>query len=204
MERLQEWSQGLCTPMLWLEGPTVDLDDFENPLTGAAAKFVQLAEVNHFTVVSYFCKLRRQSPGQGEPEEQAAISLLYAILRQMIEALPPRLETMLDFSEQRFLDLDGTLGTWSQAIALLRDTLSMVSGIVFCVIDGLHWLDSRSTDRPLAQLLQVLRKDSMRVLFTTSGRSGCLLGDLSRSDIHTLQDMSPHRAARDYNWSLSL
>lgn len=99
-----------------------------------------------------------------------------------------------------FLELDGTLETWSQAIALFRDVLRTLSGIVFCVIDGLHWLDARSTDIPLAQLVHVLRKDGLRVVFTTSGRSGCLLDEAQREETHSMQDMSPQRAAQDLNW----
>lgn len=201
--RLEEWCQGLCAPLPWLEGPALEMDDFENPLTGAAAKFIRLAEMHNLTVVSYFCELPRHGPYQGGPEEKAAISLLYALLRQMIEAMPARLETTVDLSERRFTELDGTLETWSKATALLHDVLSTVSGVVFCIIDGLHWLDARITDIPLAELLQVLRKDNLRVLFTTSGRSGCLLEDMGRDEIHSLQHSSPH-AARDINWGLSL
>lgn len=202
VERIQEWSLGRSAPLLWLEGPALHLDDLENALTGVAAKFVRLAEVHDLTVLSYFCELprRRSKLGQVSPEDTAAVSLLYALLRQMIEVMPPRMETAIDFSERRFLELDGTLNTWSQAIALFRDVLGTVPGIVFCVIDGLHWLDAKSTDVPLTQLLHVLRKDGVRVLFTTSGRSGCLLDEVLREETHSMHDMSPQRAALDLNW----
>ncbi|KAJ4410999.1 hypothetical protein N0V82_009103 [Gnomoniopsis sp. IMI 355080] len=201
--RIQEWSQGLGSRLLWLEGPVLELDEFENPLTGFASKFIHLAENYHLSVVSYFCELPRHVTEKHGPEQSAAISLLYALLRQMIENLPPCLETTVDFSEERFSGLDGTMKTWSEATALFRDVLSVVSGTVFCVIDGLHWLDSRSTDAPLADLLQVLRNDHLRILFTTTGRSGCLLEDLGREETCSLQDFHLSHSNQDLEWELA-
>lgn len=198
--RLQEWSQGHGSPLLWLEGPVLELDDLENPFTGIAAKFIRLAEIHNLTVISHFCELPRRTTGKHGPEETAAISLLYAILRQLIEVLPPCLETTIDFSEDRFARLDGTMDTWSEATACLRDLSSVMSRVVFCVIDGLHWLDSRRTEMPLVELLRIFRTEGLRVLFTTSGRSGCLLDDLEREEICSLQDLSPGRFGQDLEW----
>ena len=46
----------------------------------------------------------------------------------------------------------------------------MMSGPVYYVIDGLHWLDDRSTDGFLEAFVKVLHQ-KFRALFTTSGRS---------------------------------
>lgn len=202
--RLEEWSQGLGPARLWLEGPVLACDDVENPVTGAAAKFIRLAEIHRLTVVSYFCEVprSRSGSGQSDPEMTGAIGLLYALLRQMVEVLSPRLDTTIDLSEDRFTALDGTPDTWAQATALLRDVVSVVSGTVFCVIDGLHWLDSTSTDVPLAELLHVLRKDNLRVLVTTSGRCGCLLEEFEREETCSLQHSSPYRTAQGLYWGL--
>lgn len=180
--RLSEWSQGLCPPILWLEGPTLEVDDFENPLTSIAAKLVSTVAAHNLPAISYFCELPRTGEDRNTPEADGSISLLYALLRQFIETLPPRLETTIDFSEERFARLDGSLNTWTEAIELLGDLLSVLSGVVFCVIDGLHWLDDPGTDAPLAQLITALRHERLRVLFTTCGRSGCLLENLERDE----------------------
>lgn len=190
---LSEWSQGLRAPMLWFEGPASEVDDLENPLTSMAAKFVDMVAAHQLNVISYFCEIPRSTRGRDTPEAQGAISLLYALLRQLVEALPPRVETTVDLSESRFAELNGSLETWVEAIELFGDLLSVSSGLVFCVIDGLHWLDGAGTDEPLAQLLRALRNDRLRVFFTTCGRSGCLLEHLERDETLVVGDLSALR-----------
>lgn len=188
--RLSDWSQGLYPPMLWFEGPMYGVDDFENPLTSMAARFVGMVAAQQIKVVSYFCEVPRASRGHDTPEAEGAISLLYALLRQLVETLPPRLDTSVDLSEKRFARLDGSMNTWTGAIKILEDLLRVLSGVVFCVIDGLQWLDDKGTDAPLAQLVTALRHDRLRVLLTTSGRSGCLLEHLERDEILVLDDLA--------------
>lgn len=188
--RLSEWSQGQHPPLLWFAGPALQVDDFENPLTSIAAKFVGMVAAHQLNVISYFCEVPRTTRGPHTPETEGAISLLYAILRQLVETLPPRLETTADLSESRFAKLDGSMNTWTEAIELLRDLLSVLSGIVFCVIDGIHWLDDEGTDAPLAQLVTELRHDRLRVFFTTCGRSGCLLDHLDRDETFIVDDLA--------------
>lgn len=175
------------------------MDDFENPLSSMAARFVGMVEAHELNVISYFCEIPRTSQRRDTPEAEGATSLLYALLRQLVEILPPRLDTTVDFSESRFAKLDGSLKTWSEAIELLGDLLSALKGIVFCVIDGLHWLDGEGTDAPLAQLLTALRHDRLRVFFTTCGRSGCLLEHLERDEILILDQLdTPRDSAYDF------
>lgn len=188
--RLSEWSQGLAPPMLWLEGLTLEMDDFENPLTSIAAKVVAMVTAHQLNTISYFCEVPRTSRGIDTPEAEGVINLLYALLRQMVEMLPPRLDTTVDLSRERFEMLDGSLSTWKEAIELFRDLVSVLSGVVFCVVDGLHWLDGEATDACLAQLLTTLRQHKLRVLFTTSGRSGCLLDHLERDEILIADDLA--------------
>lgn len=181
--------------MLWFVGPTLEVDGFENPLTSIAAKFVGMVAAHRLDVISYFCEVPRASAGHDTPEAEGAISLLYALLRQLVEKLPPRLDTAFDLSEVRFAKLDGSMNTWTEAIQLLWDLLSVLSGVVFCVIDGFHWLDGEGTDAPLAQLLTALRHDRLRVFFTTCGRSGCLLEYLERDEIFIMGGLTMLRDA---------
>jgi len=121
------------------------------------------------------------------------IALLYSLLRQMIELLLPRFETTTDLSEQRFRGLDGSMDSWQDALSVFQDLLSLMPSTVFCVVDGIHWLDDRSTDTPLRELIDALRADKLRLLLTTSGRSGCLLEGLASAE--TLQIDSLGRGA---------
>lgn len=71
---------------------------------------------------------------------------------------------------------------------VFRDLLSLTPGTVYCVIDGSHWLDDKATDLPLAQLMECLRSGRLKVLFTTSGRSGCLLKSLGPAATFSVGD----------------
>lgn len=158
------------------------MDNIENPLTNLAAKFIDLAEMNSLPVISYFCEIQRVVPENATRESKGAISLLYALIRQMVELLLPRFETTVDLSEERFLSLDGSLDGWTEALRMLRDLMKLKPGIVYCVIEGFHWLDDKTTDLPLAELVKCLRGGELKVLFTTSGRSGCLLEHLDGAE----------------------
>ncbi|KAF0322178.1 phytanoyl- dioxygenase family protein [Colletotrichum asianum] len=184
-----DWVRAPAPNLLWLEGPPVDGDDFENPVTMMAATVIALAEKAKLPVISYFCELRRGEKlrdGNDTMEAQAMLSLVYALIRQLIELLPPLLDTSIDFSERRFTALDGSLGTWSQATSVLFDLGGLMPGPVLCIIDGLHWLTDRGTDNYLSDLLKILRGDKWKVLLFTTGRSVVLQDELSRSEISTI------------------
>ncbi|KUI67665.1 hypothetical protein VM1G_03036 [Cytospora mali] len=188
--QLSEWAQGPHRSILWLDGPSTEMDDTENPLTSLAAKFIDLVGMNSLPVLSYFCEIPQTVDNDVTREVKGTISLLYALLRQMVELLLPRLETTVDLSEERFLSLDGTMGTWSKALAVFRDLTTLSPGTIYCVIDGFHWLDDKTTDLALAQLVECLRGGRLKVLFTTSGRSGCLLENLEPEEIFVVNDIN--------------
>lgn len=180
---------------MWLEGPAIEVDDTENPLTSLAAKFIDLVVMNKLPVISYFCEIPQTVDSNVTREAKGTVSLLYALLRQVVELLLPRLETALDLSEERFLGLDGTLDTWPEALGVFRDlVMSLAPGTVYCVVDGLHWLDDKTTDLALAQLVECLRGGTLKVLFTTSGRSGCLLECLEPGETFVVGEPDPDDA----------
>ncbi|KAF4879709.1 hypothetical protein CGCSCA1_v001046 [Colletotrichum siamense] len=184
-----DWARAPAPNILWLEGPSIDGDDSENPVTMMAETIITLAERTKLPVVSYFCELRRGErlrDGNDTMEAQAMLSLVQALIRQLIELLPPLLDTSIDLSERRFKALDGSLGTWSQATSILTDLGGLMPGPVLCIIDGFHWLTDRGTDNYLSDLLKILRGDKWKVLLFTTGRSVVLQDELSRSEISTI------------------
>lgn len=186
---ISDWARTPAPNLLWLEGPPVEGDDVENTVTMMAATVIALAEKTKLPVISYFCELRRGEKlrdGNDTMEAQAMLSLIYALIRQLIELLPPLLDTSIDLSERRFKALDGSLGTWSQATSILADLGGLMPGPVLCIIDGLHWLTDRGTDNYLSDLLKILRGDKWKVLLFTTGRSVVLQDELSRSEISTI------------------
>ncbi|KAI8627667.1 hypothetical protein F5Y19DRAFT_440740 [Xylariaceae sp. FL1651] len=179
--RLSEWMKNQSSRFLWLEGPPTHADDFENPLTVLANCVIELAEQAHVPVISYCCELRRGErlrAGNVSREAQASVSLVFALIRQMIELLSPKFETVTDLSEARFRLLDGSILNWRGMIQVARDVLQLMPDTLLCIIDGFHWLDDRGTTGYLEELVQAMRGTKLRVLFTTTGRSGCLLKQL--------------------------
>lgn len=182
--RLGEWAIGETSRILWLDGPGILADDFENPLTMLAAKFTDLADSSGVHIMSYFCELRRGEKlrASNTRETQAFIALLSALIRQEIELVLPKFETTLDMSESRFERVDGTSTCVEDALGLFSDLLDLIPDTTYIVVDGFHWLDDRSTNAYLRDFLDVLRHRKLYVLFTTTGRSGCLQEKLLREE----------------------
>jgi hypothetical protein len=194
ISRLSEWSEAASSaPTLWISGPTTEVSDFDNYLSRLAAKFTLLADQSDVPLVSYFCQIiwREQCRGTNTRESQAMIAMLYALLWQLAELLPQSLETNADLSESRFQRLDGTVETWEDALLVLRDLMTLIPKLILCVLDGVHLLDDRSTNRYLKKMFQVLLGGKLKVLFTTTGRSAGLSEAVSISDTLEVQSLRP-------------
>ncbi|KAI0858864.1 hypothetical protein F4860DRAFT_526744 [Xylaria cubensis] len=163
--------------IVWIEGPQIDADDIANPLSSFANGIIRAAEEAQIPTISYCCEVRRDEPlrtGNESREAQATINLICALIRQMIELLPPAFRAGVDLSEGRLRGLDGCILSWSESVRVFRDLIPLMPKKVYYIIDGLHWLDDRSTDRCLEELIQVMRDAKLIALFSTTGRSACL------------------------------
>lgn len=191
LQRLADWTanQRTTSAMLWLDGPPTDADDLENPLSVIASHFIDLASRANLPLLSYFCELRRGErlrAGNSSAEKQSLLALVYSLIRQSIENLLPVFNTDLDLSQRRFTMIDGTTSSWNEALSVFRDLLSLMPDQVFCVIDGLHWVDQRDTTVLIHDLMGVLRHEKLKVLWTTTGRAPTLLEELDVSEIYEI------------------
>ncbi|KAI1750559.1 hypothetical protein F4782DRAFT_509432 [Xylaria castorea] len=201
VRRLSDWMKDPTSLLLWLEGPRIDADDIDNPISVLANRVIQLAEQAQVPTISYCCELRRGEPikaGNDSREAQASVSLICALIRQMIELLLPAFRAGVDLSEGRFRVLDGCILSWSESVRVFRDILPLMPDTMLCVIDGLHWLDDRSTDRCLEELIKAMRGTKLRVLFTTTGRSACLREQLYTDEIYHVETID----LKETHWSL--
>jgi hypothetical protein len=193
IDRLANWTRpgrqagtANSSRTLWFRGPSISVDGFDNPQTTLSYGIVELASRVRVPLLSHFCELPRKHrlrAGVPNLETQALISLTYSLIRQVVEQLLPQFETAISLSPERFRQLDGTLASLGEAVVLLGEMLPLMGDVVLCIIDGLHWLDDRTTDSMLQRLINIfVEHDNIRVLFTTSGRSGCLLDALTQED----------------------
>lgn len=190
---------------LWLRAhETISSHDQANPMSMIAAKLlntvakVRLSSGETLYFVSYFCRIRRQeSLREGNPTKQAqeTVALAYAILAQLLEiirrvsASSPglKLGDGLGISPEDILVLDGSMNTWEQAMELLEKATKAIPAGTLCVIDALHSLSLRETEKQLQQLAVILRSSQMKVLFTTSGRCTALTKEVARGEIKTVE-----------------
>jgi hypothetical protein len=201
LQRLSDWTAGTVPSIFWIDGPPLDADDLENSVTLLAATFINMAAQSGLPVLSYFCELRRgeQIRESESPQSQATISLLYALVRQMVELLLPVFETDVDLSRQRFSRLDGSTPSWPEALGLFTELVALMPDKVFCVVDGAHWLDERSTEILLADLVQTLRESGFKVLVTTSGRSPSLRQAVADEEALALELFDFADGSADFN-----
>ncbi|KAK0753084.1 hypothetical protein B0T18DRAFT_483923 [Schizothecium vesticola] len=201
LQRLSDRTAGTTPSILWIDGPPLDADDLDNSVTLLAATFINMAAQSGLPVLSYFCELRRgeQIRESESPQSQATISLVYALVRQMVELLLPVFENDVDLSRQRFSRLDGSTHSWPDALELFTELVALMPDKVFCVIDGAHWLDERSTEGLLADLVQTLRESGFKVLVTTSGRSPFLRQAVADEEALTLELFDFAEGSADFN-----
>ncbi|KAL9594655.1 MAG: hypothetical protein Q9219_006916 [cf. Caloplaca sp. 3 TL-2023] len=205
---LQEWTKSKSSQILNVVGSS---QAEELSATAPIASYcIDLAGRSGIPVISYFCELpRRRTPlAEGmTPEMAALISLIYALIRQLVDLLPYATTNRRDqLSRESFERLNGSCESVDDALKVLGQLLDQSPPISLCIIDGLELLDDRSTQRHLALLLNILRGNKkierakvaepapmLKVLFTTSGRSRCLLDGLSRSELVFAENSSATR-----------
>ncbi|OQO11119.1 hypothetical protein B0A48_05374 [Cryoendolithus antarcticus] len=208
--RLQNFITDADEKLLGIAGPPHLDQEGMSTMTKVAVSFVDFAEKTRLPVVSYFCQLpegsERQS-GMGR-EVQELISLVYSLIRQLIQWLPLRPQDPINLSIANLEQLDGTDGSLNLALDIVRNLMAEIDTILFVVIDGLQWLDDHDTDKPLTRFIETLLNISepenrIKVLLTTTGKSRALL-DVLPDEQYLLADEGGARrrglAGRPLDW----
>jgi hypothetical protein len=155
------------------------------PMNILASMCVDFATNANLPAISYFCSLPQTGllRAGNMREVQALVSLIYALIRQLIELLPIQFSSAFDFTQERLSLLEGTLKSWSDAIGLLQDLVHTVPKPLFCIVGDFQILDDWSTESLVGDLMKVLRysdskevkREKFKVLITTTGRSKVLI-----------------------------
>ena len=172
--RMRDWNAAKVSQALWIHGPFQASIPSRYTLLSAYA--VRIARQASVPIITHFCSL-----GVGP---LGLTNMLYSLTLQVIDLLPSTFNSKSDFSAARFEHLDGTRDSLPAAISLFHDLIGVGPPILFCIIDGLQFLETKENKALLTDFVEVLHSagrsiDSeaqqvVKTLFTTDGFSDAL------------------------------
>ena len=177
VSKLRQWSGALSSQLLWIVGPPENI--LPSSVSFAALSIISTASKLDIPLLSHFCALPFYKPdGYPQPREQIAlIGITYSLIRQLIQQMPPEIDTGIYLSISKLQKLNGNMDSWHESLKLLKDLLDYFPmPILLCVIDGLGRLDFKQGSKLCTQLLEILASECsapgarFKLLLTTSGK----------------------------------
>jgi len=89
----------------------------------------------------------------------------------MLELLPLGSQSQMDLSKSPFSWLDGTVKAWKAVVVVFHYPVGTLPHAIICVVGVLHWLGDESTDEGLKHVINIVRNEKLKALFTTTARS---------------------------------
>jgi hypothetical protein len=162
---VHKWITTRDSKILWVEGPAYG--PFDDALSGLGLRVCALAEKTVYPCVSFFARMKY--PFQNEDmsaQEAVLIAVLYSLISQLIDILPPTFDANPALSEEEFGKLDGTRQSAHAALGILRALLGALPS-------GFDLVDSRDNLDTLAEMITILRdqppEKRIKVLFVSKG-----------------------------------
>ncbi|KAL4975840.1 hypothetical protein BDW66DRAFT_136454 [Aspergillus desertorum] len=203
LEALKQWSTGTYSQILAV-GSLPD-STCASPFALLSACYANLARNANSPVIAYSCSLPSSAKGGMTLFQQGLIALVYSLIRQLLEYLPPVVNGSSTHTvrPENFAHLDGTLASWQEVLSLIDTLLYYAPPLLICVVDGLDRLQDPSTDSYIRSLVRIFlshtRQSSgstprqqnvlLKVLFTVAGRLESLVETLSENPL-TLSESS--------------
>lgn len=171
-QRLKQLLHEANTTCLWVEGPSDTSIPSQNTL--AAVYVTAAAENSGFQVISHLCALELRQ--KWTAQERLSL-LLQSMIAQAIRFVPEKFSSDRGLSPARLSACFAPEASVSELLAVMEDMLSVISGDVLCVIDGVQALEQRSDRTHTECLLHVFRtlcsngrgSQSHKLLVTTDG-----------------------------------
>ena len=199
LARLRDWISSEESEILWVAGP--EHYCYPSKMSAVAATMVALFTEEKPTAVFHFCDLPLPWTVQGgeSREEIGLMSMVYSMIQQLIDHVPPRFDSSKDLGLKRFTPLDGNVSTLDGALELLRDLIPLCLPYLVIIIDGIEQLDDWKGQHGCKEFVKTLRQCKplkprddepqrvYKVLFTTAGKRGALMETLDSKEI-LLQD----------------
>jgi hypothetical protein len=158
--KLQEWVSSPTSAFLWISKDFAI--NYPSPLSVVCANFVEMAVDMHLSVCAFFCSWPADYTGGSAEEKEygCVLDLLYSLLRQVIDLLPPQFEVEVacDLSSERLLALHdpGSKKAWSAGLGILKGLLSCIPQPTLIVLDGIEHLDQTSVTDLAAEVFRTL------------------------------------------------
>lgn len=205
MTSLRRWATNPYSQVLAVGGSPTSTA-FPTPVALISACYACFAHQAKLPVISHFCSLPSRSRDNMTLFEQGLIALVYSLVRQLIDCLPPVVnsDVACHLGSERFRFLDGTLNCWKEVLSLIDRLIYHAPPLLLCVIDGLDILQDASTDPYIRSLVRVLlthtrhetvpmpdgsrsQRVLFKVLFTVAGQPTSLVETLSENQ-HILSE----------------
>jgi hypothetical protein len=187
---LQAWSESAVSRTLWIStGRSSVHPAISSRIAASVANAASRATIP--VVWFHYWPLASDGSFEGfEQEERALISVLYTLIRQVIDLSPNSLD-LSDLSVEKLQSLDGTLETWDEGLRILSSALALGPPLLLLILDGLeHIDDTECGEGYLEGLLSLLRRASQNSDKDGSGNALKLLFTTTRdcSALNTVMD----------------
>jgi hypothetical protein len=206
VKALQHWTTSTESERLWIIGAPAK---YPAPTTSIAASVANAASELGVPFACFCYPVMHQD--ENTTDEKGVISLLYTLIRQIIDLIPPSLDDP-QLNEARFAALDGTLKTWREALSILSDILRIAPPLLLIIVDGIEQLDfAECGEHYLLELLRLLQTKSetsandgsgnaIKLLFTTAGNCAALNDVIDEDTSVLVKCQSSHLKASPGRW----
>ncbi|KAI9375342.1 hypothetical protein BJX61DRAFT_549656 [Aspergillus egyptiacus] len=169
------------------------------PVTVISACYANLAREARVPLIAHFCYLPSTAVNGMTVFQQGLIALVYSLIRQLIELLPPVANgtSTRTINPEHITSLDGTLASWKEVLSLIDSLLYFAPPLLMCIVDGLDKLQDPSTDEYIRSLIRIFvchtrnpsdatpgqQRVLLKGLFTVSRRADWLVETMSENPL---------------------
>ncbi|KAL4965693.1 uncharacterized protein BDV14DRAFT_172577 [Aspergillus stella-maris] len=212
VEILNQWATDTYSQVLAIGSSSNTTGDSYFPSSAGqiSSCYASLAAETNAPIITFFCS-PRPAPKDGMTEfQQGLIALVYSLIRQLLEYLPPVLNGSATHTvkAENFTLLDGTLTSWKEILSLIDTLLYYAPPLLMCIVDGLDRLSDPSTDEYIRSLVRIFvshtrnpddsspgRQSVLKILFTVEGELEALFQTLAENPLTLTESNAIERSA---------
>ena len=188
---LERWTRAKTSTMLYLETAAVCAEARLPQVSIAATRIVNTADELKLPTISFFCDVPRESNHPSSSTDSTAesaapiLGLVYSLIFQLIDVLPPLTDTDALIDMAQVESLDGSITSFPKALVLFSQLMALTPPFLICIIDGFHAFEPSIRNTTHAREFLGAIKDSLglenkifKFLFTNSRRAFSLLPEI--------------------------